>query len=181
MSAPTLDRSLPVPYDDVARARDRAVDYLRAMQQPEGWWKGHLETNVTMEAEDLMLRQFLGIREAEQTEETARWIRAKQRDDGSWPVFYGGPGDVSTTIEAYIALRLAGDDTSAEHMARARGFVLAGGGIEASRVFTRIWLALFGEWSWRDVPAIPPELILIPQRVPLNVYDFASWARGTIV
>lgn len=181
MSAPTLDCTLPVPSDEVARARDRAVAYMRAAQQPEGWWKGHLETNVTMEAEDLMLRQFLGIRRAEQTEETARWIRAKQRDDGSWPVFYGGPGDVSTTIEAYIALRLAGDDTDAEHMAKARGFVLAGGGIEASRVFTRVWLALFGEWSWQDVPAIPPELILLPPRVPLNVYDFASWARGTIV
>ncbi|MEO3743359.1 squalene--hopene cyclase [Plantactinospora sp. B5E13] len=162
-------------------ALDRARDLLLSTQQPAGWWQGELETNVTMEAEDLLMRQFLGIRSVEQTEPTARWIRSKQGADGAWPTFHGGPGDLSTTIEAYAALRLAGDPAEAEHMVRARRFVLAHGGIERSRVFTRIWLALFGEWSWDRLPAVPPEVVLLPPRFPLNVYDFACWARQTIV
>ncbi|ROT29776.1 squalene--hopene cyclase [Micromonospora sp. HM5-17] len=173
---------IPAPLWDQARAAlDRARDLLLSRQQPEGWWQGELETNVTMEAEDLLLREFLGIRTPEVTEPTARWIRSKQGADGAWATFYGGPGDPSTTIEAYAALRLAGDPPEAEHLRRARQFILAHGGIERSRVFTRIWLALFGEWSWHRLPAIPPEVVFLPPRFPLNVYDFACWARQTIV
>src|SRR5262249_47037640 len=163
------------------RALARAVNHLLATQDPSGWWKGLLETNVTIDAEDLLLRQFLGIRTAQQTEETARWIRSRQQADGSWATFYGGPPDVSTTVEAYVALRLAGDSADADHMRAAREVVLQGGGLEASRVFTRIWLALFGQWDWHDLPAIPPELVFLPPRMPFNVYEFGCWARQTIV
>ncbi len=98
-----------------AAALARAIAYLREEQHEAGWWKGELETNVTMDAEDLLLREFLGIRTPEETEQAAAWIRSQQRDDGTWANFYGGPGDLSTTIEAYIALRLAGDDADAPH------------------------------------------------------------------
>ncbi|WP_261565342.1 squalene--hopene cyclase [Frankia gtarii] len=164
---------------DVAAARAR--DHLLALQSDEGWWKGDLETNVTMDAEDLFMKQFLGIRGDDETEQTARWIRSQQLSEGGWPTFYGGPADLSTTIEAYIALRLAGDAVDAPHMALAAELVRAQGGVAASRVFTRIWLAALGQWSWDDVPVIPPELIFLPSWVPLNVYDFACWARQTIV
>ncbi|WP_242422791.1 terpene cyclase/mutase family protein, partial [Frankia torreyi] len=162
-------------------AAARARDHLLALQSDEGWWKGDLETNVTMDAEDLFMKQFLGIRGDDETEQTARWIRSQQLADGGWPTFYGGPADLSTTIEAYIALRLAGDAVDAPHMARAAELVRAQGGVAASRVFTRIWLAALGQWSWDDVPVIPPELIFLPSWIPLNVYDFACWARQTIV
>ncbi|MFL6117767.1 MAG: squalene--hopene cyclase [Catenulispora sp.] len=158
-----------------------ATDHLLGLQDAEGWWKGELETNVTMDAEDLLLRQFLGIRTAEETAEAAAWIRSQQRPDGTWANFFGGPGDLSTTIEAYAALRMAGDAQDAGHMRAARAFILDSGGIEASRVFTRIWLALFGEWKWSDLPVMPPELIYLPKWFPLNVYDWACWARQTVV
>ncbi|MFI7519674.1 squalene--hopene cyclase [Micromonospora globbae] len=167
--------------DEARDALRRARDHLLDLQDEAGWWKGDLATNVTMDAEDLMLRQFLGIRTAEQTAETARWIRSQQRPDGSWAIFHGGPGDLSTTIEAYVALRLAGDTVEAPHMAAAAAFVRAHGGVAASRVFTRFWLALFGHWPWSQLPAVPPELVLLPSWVPFNVYDFACWARQTIV
>jgi squalene-hopene/tetraprenyl-beta-curcumene cyclase len=160
---------------------DAARDHLLALQHEAGWWKGNLETNVTMDAEDLMLRQFLGIRDAEQTEQAARWIRSQQRADGTWANFHEGPADLSTTVEAYVALRLAGDDPDSEHMRAAASYVLAGGGIEATRVFTRMWLALFGEWSWDDLPIMPPELIFLPSWFPLNIYDWGCWARQTVV
>ncbi len=165
----------------VAAAVANAQRFLRAHQAPQGWWKGELRTNVTMDAEDLLLRQFLGILRAEELEQAARWIRSQQRADGTWANFHGGPGELSTTIEAYTALRLAGDDVAAPHMARARRFVVAEGGIERSRVFTRIWLALFGEWSWDDLPSMAPEFVLLPKWMPLNVYDWACWARQSVV
>ena len=162
-------------------ALTRARDHLLSLQAPEGWWKGELETNVSMDAEDLLLREFLGIREPARTAQSAAWIRSAQRADGSWSNFWGGPGDLSTTVEAYVALRLAGDAPEAEHMLRAAAFARAGGGLPRARVFTHIWLALFGAWSWDQVPTLVPEQILLPSWVPLNVYDFACWARQTIV
>ncbi|WP_030816101.1 squalene--hopene cyclase [Streptomyces sp. NRRL S-337] len=163
------------------RATARATDYLLSVQDPAGWWKGDLETNVTMDAEDLLLRQFLGISDPRTTEAAARHIRGKQRTDGTWATFHGGPGELSTTIEAYVALRLAGDATDAPHMAAASAWIREQGGVAASRVFTRIWLALFGWWKWEDLPQLPPELIFFPKWFPLNIYDFGCWARQTIV
>ena len=173
-----LDRSAETTVED---ALARAGEALRRMQHADGWWKGELETNVTMDAEDLLMREFLGVRTHDQTEGTARWIRGQQREDGTWSTFYGGPPDLSTTIEAWLALRLAGDPVDAAHLRAASQFVLDTGGIEQSRVFTRIWLALFGAWPWSDLPVMPPELVLLPRHVPLNIYDFACWARQTIV
>jgi squalene-hopene/tetraprenyl-beta-curcumene cyclase len=164
-----------------AAALDRAVERLRALQDPAGWWKGELATNVTMDAEDLLLREFLGIRTPAETAEAARWIRSQQRADGTWATFHNGPGDVSTTVEAWVALRLAGDPVDAPHMARALAFIRDQGGLAATRVFTRIWLALFGVWSWDDLPELPPELIYLPRWFPLNVYNWACWARQTVV
>ncbi len=159
----------------------RATSHLLGLQHAEGWWQGELETNVTMDAEDLLFREFLGVRTAEETDAAARWIRSCQRADGTWANFRGGDADLSTTVEAYVALRLAGDEPEAEHMARASGWIRDAGGVEATRVFTRIWLAMFGQWSWDDLPVMPPELIYLPAWFPLNVYDWACWARQTIV
>ncbi len=167
----------PSATDPLAFARD----HLLSLQHPAGWWKGELETNVTMDAEDMLLRQFLGIRDDDVSARQANWIRSQQRADGTWANFAGGPGDLSTTIESYVALKLAGDDPAADHMRRAAAWVRGQGGLQKARVFTRIWMALFGAWSWSDVPALLPEQILLPQWFPLNVYDFACWARQTVV
>jgi squalene-hopene/tetraprenyl-beta-curcumene cyclase len=170
--------------DPVAAARaalERACGHLFATQDPRGFWKGELETNVTMDAEDLLLREFLGIRTEDETKHAAVWIRSNQRSDGSWGTFKGGPAELSTTVEAYVALRLAGDPAEASHMQRAAELIRSMGGLEGTRVFTRFWMALFGLWSWADLPALPPEVILLPPWFPLNVYDFSCWARQTIV
>ena len=159
---------------------DRAVEHLLSLQTADGFWKGELETNVTMDAEDLFLREFLGIRTAEQSRLSGNWIRSQQRHDGTWANFYGGPGDLSTTVEAYAALKLVGDDPDAEHMRRARDWILERGGLERTRVFTRIWFALLGLWSWDELPVLPAEMVFLPSWFPLNLYDFACWARQTI-
>lgn len=168
-------------HDAAVHAVQRSTDFLLSTQDAEGWWKGDLETNVTMDAEDLLLRQFLGILDEATAQAAALFIRGEQREDGAWATFYGGPGELSATIEAYVALRLAGDEPQAPHMAKASAWIRERGGIVSARVFTRIWLALFGWWKWEDLPELPPELIYFPKWMPLNIYDFGCWARQTIV
>src|SRR3984957_118510 len=159
----------------------RARDHLLGLQDPRGWWIGELETNVSMDAEDVLLRHFLGILTATELKETAGWLRSQQREDGTWANFYGGPGELSTTTEAYVALRLAGDPADAAHMAAAAGWITSQGGLTATRVFTRMWLALSGLWDWDALPVIPPEVIYLPSWFPLNIYDWGCWARQTVV
>ena len=173
---------MTVTAQEVAAATlERARDHLLGLQDPGGWWQGELETNVTMDAEDLLLRHFLGIFTPELAAESAGWIRKQQREDGTWANFYGGPGDLSTTVEAYVALRLAGDATDTPHMKLAADWITDNGGVTATRVFTRIWLALSGLWDWDELPVIPPEIIYLPSWFPLNIYDWGCWARQTMV
>src|ERR1700729_3016087 len=180
MTVTQARQGTPTTAEAGRAALDRAVGHLLGLQHEQGWWQGELETNVTMDAEDLLLREFLGGRTAEQTG-AARGARSCQPAGGTWANFRGGHADLSTTVEAYVALRLAGDAPDAEHMARAAGWIRTAGGIPATRVFTRIWLALFGEWSWDELPVMPPELIYLPSWFPLNISDWACWARQTIV
>jgi squalene-hopene/tetraprenyl-beta-curcumene cyclase len=179
------ERLAGVPAEGVEQdaliALERACEHLLGRQHADGWWKGELQTNVTMDAEDMLLREFLGIREPSGTARSAAWIRSQQRGDGTWANFHDGPGELSTTIEAYVALRLAGDPPDAEHMRIASAFIRERGGLERARVFTHIWLALFGAWPWERVPELPPELMLLPPWAPLSIYDFACWARQTVV
>ncbi len=181
-AGPILPADLGPPAIAAGRqSLELATRYLTGLQDARGWWQGELETNVTMDAEDLLLREFLGIRTDEETAAAARWIASRQRADGTWANFHDGPADLSTTVEAYVALRLAGHQPEAGHMSQAASWIRGRGGVEATRVFTRIWLALFGEWPWAELPVMPPEMIYFPSWFPLNVYDWACWARQTIV
>ena len=159
----------------------RAVDRLAELQHPLGWWKGELETNVSIDAEDMLLRHFLGISQPQRRAAVANWIASNQNADGTWSAFHGGPPELSVTVEAYVALRLADHSPELPNMQSAARWVREQGGVESTRLFTRFWLALFGLWPWEALPALPAELILLPKWVPCNIYDFACWARQTMV
>jgi squalene-hopene/tetraprenyl-beta-curcumene cyclase len=165
----------------VKAAIARTQDYLLREQSPEGWWWGELESNVTITAEYLFLTHFLGVENPERWGKIAAYLRDQQRPDGTWGIYYDAPGDLSTTIEAYFALKMAGFSPEAPFMQQARAFILANGGILKARIFTKIWLALLGQYDWRGLPVMPPELIFLPPWFPFNIYDFSCWARGTIV
>lgn len=156
-------------------------EYLFDIQEDEGYWQGEFKSNATMETEHLMLTEFLGIQDKEQWNKLANYLKGKQLEDGSWNIFPGGKGNLSTTVECYFALRLADEPKDGESPTKAREFILNHGGIPETRVFTKIWLSLFGIWEWDRVPTMPPELIFFPDWFPINIYEFASWARGTIV
>jgi len=161
-------------------ALSEAVDWLLAHQDPQGWWVGELETNATMTAEHVLLLRFLGIDHQDIRDGATRHLLSTQREDGSWALYPGGPADLSTTVEAYAALKVLGVNSGSPAMRRALKVVHRHGGVAGARVFTKIWLALFGEYPWQGVPSMPPELVHLPPWFPLNLYDFASWARGTI-
>ncbi len=176
-----LETTGQISLTELDRAIERAKERLLSAQYPEGYWWGELESNVTITAEYLLLTHFLGTRDANRWEKIANYLLEQQRGDGTWANWFGGPGDLSTTIEAYFALKLAGMDPQRPEMEWAREFILSQGGLPNARIFTKIWLALFGQWRYEDLPMMPPELVLLPTWFPVNIYEFASWARGTII
>jgi squalene-hopene/tetraprenyl-beta-curcumene cyclase len=160
---------------------ERSQDYFLRTQHPDGYWIGELETNACMAAEYLLLTHFLDVGSETRWRKIANYILSQQRDDGTWAIYYDGPPDLNATVEAYFALKMAGVPADDPAMERARQFVLSRGGVKNVRVFTKIWLAMFGQWDWRGVPTLPPEMMFLPAWFPLSIYNFASWARATIV
>ena len=156
---------------------ERAAERLLSLQHPDGWWKGELESNATMIAEHLFLLHFLGLRDAETDRLLANELLARQRDDGTWSIWFDGAADLSVTVEAYVALKLAGVDAGDA----TRDYIRRAGGVAKTRIFTRAFLALLGQWPWRRLAHVPVELNLLPANGPLSVYDFACWARQTMV
>lgn len=163
------------------RAIEGSRDFFFREQLPKGYWWAELESNVTITAEYIMLLHFLGLVDRERQRKMANYLLSKQTPEGFWTIYHGGPGDISTTVEAYFALKLAGYPAEHPAMAKARSFVLEQGGIIKTRVFTKIFLALFGEFPWFGVPSMPVELTLLPNWAYFNMYEFSSWARGTII
>src|SRR5206468_6842803 len=132
-------------------------------------------------AQYIIFNRFMG-RHAEHIEgRLVDRMLAIQSDDGSWPLYHGGPGHLSNTVEAYFALKLTGRSADEAPLRRARAFIKEGGGLAKAGVFTRTFLAYFGQFPWWGLPAMPVELILLPPWFPLNIYALSSWARGTVV
>src|SRR2546429_1106532 len=172
--------------DDGLRARAgqaiaRATQYLVTTQHPHGYWHAPLEANVTMEAEYVFFNRMLGRERADVDRRMAERLLALQQAEGSGRQYRGGQGTLSTTIEAYFALELAGLKADEPALARARDFILGHGGLARAGVFTRFWLAYFGQFPWAGLPALPVELVLLPPWFPVNIYAMSSWARGTVV
>jgi squalene-hopene/tetraprenyl-beta-curcumene cyclase len=167
--------------EELDRVVGEAGGALAAVQRADGHWLFELEADVTISAEFILLQHYLDeVDEAEQAA-IAATIRAEQGPEGGWALFSGGRPDLSATVKAYYALKLAGDDTEAPHMRRARELVLSLGGAARANVFTRIALALFGQVPWRAVPTMPVEIMLLPRWAPFHLEKISYWSRTVIV
>jgi squalene-hopene/tetraprenyl-beta-curcumene cyclase len=175
VTAPRADNRLD-------KAVSRALDRLLALQSPEGYWVFDLEADATIPSEYVLLQRFLGKRIAPDIRERlAHYLRHRQRPDGGWPIYEGGPADLSASVKAYFALKLSGDSPDAPHMVRARRLVLASGGASRVKVFTRITLALFGQMPWHAAPAMPVEIMLLPEWFFFHLRKISYWSRTVIV
>jgi squalene-hopene/tetraprenyl-beta-curcumene cyclase len=163
------------------RAIGAARDALIAQQNEKGYWLYELEADCTIPAEYIMMMHFLDEIDAGLESKLANHLRACQAEHGGWPLYHNGELDLSCTVKAYYALKLAGDDIHAPHMAQARAAILARGGAARANVFTRIALALFGELPWRGVPYIPVEIMLLPKWFPFHINKVSYWSRAVMV
>jgi squalene-hopene/tetraprenyl-beta-curcumene cyclase len=162
-------------------AIERTRDWLLQQQHPEGFWVGELEGDTILESEYALLLAYLGREESGVVRDLARHILNKQLPDGGWSLFPGGPLEVSGSVKAYWALKIAGHDPDSESMRRARAAILAAGGAEHVNSFTRYYMALLGAISYRQCPAVPPELMLLPAWAPFNIYEMSAWSRTILV
>ncbi len=159
----------------------RAREALLRLQHGEGYWCFELEADCTIPAEYILMMHFMDEVDAALEAKIANYIRAHQEKHGGWPLYAGGGFDLSCSVKAYYALKLAGDDPGAPHMTKAREAILNAGGAARSNVFTRITLALFGQIPWRGVPFIPVEIIFFPRWFPINLYKVSYWSRTVVV
>lgn len=162
-------------------AIDRSQTYLLSLQNPAGYWWAHLESNVTITAEVVLLHKIWGTDSTRPLHKAEAYLRSQQRDHGGWELFYGDGGELSTSVEAYMALRLLGVSASDPVLLRAKAFILSRGGVSKTRIFTKFHLALIGCYDWRGVPSIPPAIMLLPDWFPFTIYEMSSWARGSTV
>jgi squalene-hopene/tetraprenyl-beta-curcumene cyclase len=164
---------------------DRAIaasrTWLLERQTAQGFWCAELEGDTTLESYMILLEAFLGRRASEKSLALARVIREEMLPNGGWSQYPGGPAEVSVSCLSYFALKLVGDPQDAPHMRRAREVILRLGGIERANTYTQYHFAFFGQYSWNEVPAIPPEMLFLPSRSPFTVYDMSSWSRTIFV
>src|SRR5437667_1339674 len=164
--------------DAIARAQAR----LLSLQAPGGHWVGKLEADTTITAEYLLLNHLMDRVDRRREAKAVRYLRRRQRADGGFDLFPGGPTHLSATIKAYFAMKMAGVPVSDPAMMRARERILEMGGPMKANVFTKIQLALFGEYDWNGVPAMPVEIMLLPRPFFLfNIYEVSYWSRTVIV
>ncbi|AGY58659.1 squalene--hopene cyclase [Gloeobacter kilaueensis] len=163
------------------RAIEASQGHLLARQSAAGYWWAELESNVTMTAEVVLLHKIWGTDGERALTKAAAYLLGEQRAHGGWELFYGDGGDLSTSIEAYMGLKLLGLSAAHPALVRAREFIVSRGGISRSRIFTKIHLALIGCYDWRGIPSLPPWAMLLPAGLPVSIYELSSWARGSTV
>ena len=158
----------------------RAGQFLLDQQAPQGWWCGELEADTTLESDTIKMWHLLGRVDPRKQERLVRWILKQELPAGGWPVYEGGPAELNATVKAYVALRLAGLQAEGV-LRRSRAMILQLGGLERINSFEKIYLALFGLYPWDQVPALPPEGVLLPEWFPINIYEVSYWSRTILI
>ncbi len=177
----------PLPWrqqawaEKLPEAIERGAEHLISLQADEGYWVGELEADSTLESDYIYYLHVLGKADPVRIEKLANYVRRKQLPDGGWNIYPGGPAELNATCKAYFALKLAGDDPKSPELTKARDVIHRLGGLEKSNSYVRFYLALVGAVGWELVPAIPPEMMLLPNWFPINIYEMSSWTRGIVI
>ncbi len=169
------------PRSRLDEALDNAVGFLLDAQTPDGYWLGELEGDTILESEYIILMRFLGRGDETKLKKAAAHMLAWQMDNGGWAIFPGGPVDVSASVKAYLTLKMTGTSPDEPFMVKAREAIREAGGVPAVNSYTRFYLALLGQIPWSCVPAVPPEVMLLPKWFYFNIYEISSWSRTFVV
>lgn len=180
VSAPEFEKSSSF-LEKIKKAIQSVRNYLLSQQHAQGYWVAELKADTTLPSDYILMMHFLGIENPEKVQKLCSFILSHQLEDGSWNIYPGGPGEISATVKAYTALKLAGYSADNAVLAKARQAVHRLGGVEKCNSFTKIYLALIGQYDWKACPAIPPELILFPRWFYFNVYEISSWSRAILI
>jgi squalene-hopene/tetraprenyl-beta-curcumene cyclase len=170
-----------IDISGVDGALRRSQEYLLRLQAPAGFWVGELEADSTITSEYLLLRHLLGTADPDLERKAIHYLRERQGTDGSWNLYEGGAGDLSATIKSYFAMKMAGVPPEDPAMTLARDWVLERGGPTQANVFTKITLALFGQYPWGGIPAMPVEIMLLPRASYFNVWEISYWSRTVLI
>nr|UXE44381.1 squalene--hopene cyclase [uncultured bacterium] len=176
-----VDSDSAIDVQTLSAAIDRARETLAGWQRTDGHWCGELEGDTILESEYVLLLTFLGRMGDPRIGKCARYLLHQQNEDGGWGNYPGGASEISTTVKAYFALKIAGHNPSATYMIRARDCVHRLGGAENVNSFTRFYLAALGQIPYSSCPTVPPELVLLPNWFPLSIYRMSAWTRTIVV
>lgn len=158
-----------------------ARDYLFSRQHEEGYWCGELEADTTLVSDYIFMHMLLGTVDEKRFEKCARQILRFQNEDGGWPIYNGGPSNISAAVKAYFALKMTGYSPDDPALAKAREWILSQGGVPAVNTFTKLYLCALGQYDYDAVPAIPPEIVLFPNWFWFNIYEISSWSRAILI
>ena len=163
------------------KAISQAQSALLELQDSQGYWVFELEADCTIPSEYIMMMHYLDDIDENLQAKIAVYLRSRQNEDGSYPLYTGGLGEISCSVKVYYALKMAGDDIHAPHMTKLREWILSQGGAAKANVFTRITLAIFEQLPWRGVPYIPVEIMLLPKWFPFHIDKVSYWSRTVMI
>ncbi|MBX7255343.1 MAG: squalene--hopene cyclase [Candidatus Hydrogenedentes bacterium] len=165
----------------VKTAIEATQAFLLSQQHADGHWCAELEGDTILESEYILTMHYIGRTQEDRVRKAANYLRRQALREGGWSIYPDGPADVSASAKAYFTLKLLGDSENAPHMVKAREVIRKLGGLDATNSFTRLYLAIFGQYPWEKCPAVPPEILLLPSVAPINLYEMSSWSRGIVV
>ena len=166
---------------DLSEAIARAQENLLRQQHPDGHWCGELLVDSTLCSDYVLFMHWLGDVDETLQQRCVRHILKRQLPDGGWNIYYGGPSEVNASVKAYFALKLAGHSPDLPFMQEARANILRLGGIPRMNTYSKLYLALLGQFPWQYLPSIPVEMILLPNWAPFNIYRMSSWSRAMLI
>ena len=165
----------------ISDAIARAQQNLLGQQRPDGHWCGELLVDSTLCSDFVLFIHWLGEIDVSLQDRCARHILKRQLPDGGWNIYFGGPSEINASVKGYFALKLAGYSPDLPFMRKARENILRLGGIPRMNTFSKLYLALLGQFPWKYLPTIPVEMILLPRWAPFHIYKMSSWSRAMLI
>jgi squalene-hopene/tetraprenyl-beta-curcumene cyclase len=178
---PDISESYWANDEEIARAIALAQENLLRQQKPDGHWCGELIVDSTLCSDYILFMHWCGEVDAQLQRRCVRHILKRQLPDGGWSIYHGGPSEINASAKAYFALKLAGCSVDAPFMQEARSNIIRRGGIPQMNTFSKLYLALLGQFPWKYLPAIPLEMVLLPRWAPFHIYKMSSWSRAMLV